>query len=111
VSRSPAFLNQKSPLKHDVFGDLENPFVKHGTHLVHEPVIQLSAPIGFTNKFNAKSNLGKRYGADIKLLKRATRHKGDNLCSGFGRRSSDKTLVQVTMPSEHNITHRQAIAY
>ena len=34
VSRFPAFLNQKSPLKDDVFGDLENPEVKHGTHLI-----------------------------------------------------------------------------
>lgn len=30
VTRFPAFLNQKSPLQHNVFGDLEDPLVKLG---------------------------------------------------------------------------------
>ena len=42
------------------FGDLENPLVKHWTHLIREPVIQLGASMDVANKLNAKSNLDKR---------------------------------------------------
>jgi len=64
----PAFLDQESPLEHDVFGYLENPMVEHRAHLVREPVIQLGAAIGFVNKLNAEANLGKCYRADVKLI-------------------------------------------
>src|SRR5580704_7569593 len=67
VSCSPAFLNQNAPFQHDVFGDWENPLVKHRTHLVCEPVIQLGAARGFDDKLDAESNLGKGYHADVKL--------------------------------------------
>ena len=30
MPRLPAFLNQKPPLEHNVFGNLENPLAKHG---------------------------------------------------------------------------------
>ena len=91
--RLSAFLDQKSPLEHDVFGDLENPMVEHRAHLVREPVIQLGAAVGFVNKLNAEANLGKSYRADVKLIQRALATKSTTLGSGFGRRSSDKTLV------------------
>jgi hypothetical protein len=66
-----AFLDQKSPLEHDVFGDLENPMVEHRAHLVREPVIQLGAAVGFVNKLDAEADLSKSYSADVKLIKRA----------------------------------------
>ena len=71
----PAFLDQESPLEHDVFGDLENPMVEHRADFVCEPVIQLGAAIGFVNKLNAEANLCKSYRADVKLIQRATGHK------------------------------------
>src|ERR1035438_9317590 len=54
VSRFPAILNQKPPLEHNVFGDLKNTPVKHGTNLVREPIVQLGPVIGFVNKLDAE---------------------------------------------------------
>jgi hypothetical protein len=59
VSRFPAFLNQKAPLQDNVFGDLKNPPVKHGAHLLREPVIQFGPSIGFRDKLDAEAKLGK----------------------------------------------------
>ena len=93
-----AFLDQKPPLNHDVFGDLKNPMVEHRAHLVCEPVIQLGATVWFVNKLDAKTDLSKGYRADVKLIKRAPGDKIDDLGSGLGRRSSDKTLVSRSHP-------------
>jgi hypothetical protein len=59
VSRFPAILHQLAPLEHDVFADLKNAPVKHGANLLREPVVQLGTVIGFANKLDAESNLGK----------------------------------------------------
>ena len=93
MARLSAFLDQKPPLEHDVFGDLENPMVEHRAHLVREPIIQFCAAVGFVNKLNAEANLGKSYSADVKLIQRATGYKIYDSRFRFGRRSSDKTLV------------------
>jgi len=71
MARLSAFLDQKSPLEHDVFGDLENPMVEHRSYLVREPVIQLGAAVWFVNKLDAEADLGESYRADVKLIKRA----------------------------------------
>jgi hypothetical protein len=78
VSRFPAILNQKPPLEHNVFGDLKNTPVKHGTNLVREPIVQLGPVIGFVNKLDAESNLGKSYRADMKVLKGTIGDEGHN---------------------------------
>ncbi len=73
-----AFLDQQSPLEHDVFGNLENPMVEHRAHLVCEPVIQLGAAVWIVNKLDAKTYFSKGYGADVKLIKRASGDKIDD---------------------------------
>ena len=78
VSRFPAFLNQQPSLQHNVFGDLQNPPVKHRPHLVRKPVVQLGAAVGFADKLNTKANFGKGYGADIELPKRTGGNEGHN---------------------------------
>ena len=78
VSRFSAILNQKPPLEHNVFGDLKNTPVKHGTNLVGEPIVQLGAVIGFVNKLDAESNFGKSYRADMKVLKGTIGDEGHN---------------------------------
>jgi len=74
-----AFLNQKPPLEHDVFGHLENPMGEHRAHLVSEPVVQLGAAVGFIDKLDAEPDLGKSYRANVKLIKRATGDKAYDL--------------------------------
>ncbi len=71
VAGLPAFFNQYPPLEHNVLGDRKNPLVEHGTDLVREPLVQLGAAIGFTDKLYAKSNLGKSDHADMELLRAA----------------------------------------
>ena len=55
MPRLPAFLNQKLPLEHDVFGNLENPFAEHGPDLIREPVVEVGAAIGLTDQLNAET--------------------------------------------------------
>jgi hypothetical protein len=57
----PAFLNQKPPLEHNVFGNLENPFAEHGPDFIREPVIEIGAPVGLTDQLNTEPNLGEGY--------------------------------------------------
>ena len=63
MSRLPAFLNQKPPLEHNVFGNLENPLAKHGPDFIREPVIELRAAIGFTT-----NSMPKRISARVTAL-------------------------------------------
>jgi len=76
VTRFPAFLNQQPPLEQNLFRDLENAAIEHGTHLVHQPVVQFNPAMGLVDKFDAKSNLGQGYYADVKLLQRAAGYEG-----------------------------------
>jgi hypothetical protein len=79
MPRLPAFLNQKPPLEHNVFGNLENPFAKHGPDLIRQPVIEVRAAIGLSDQLNAEANLGEGYSADVKLIKRTTGNERHNL--------------------------------
>ena len=109
VPRLSAFLNQKPPLENNVFGNLENPFAKHGPNLTREPVIEVGAAGGLTDQLYAETNLGQGYRADVKLIERTTGNERNNLCSGLGRRSSERILVS----SNHAIRtqcHAQAYA-
>lgn len=74
MSRFPTFLNQKPPLEHDVLRNWEDTAVKHGTHFMREPVVQSVAAMGVANKLYTKSNFGKGYNTDMKLLQRTTGH-------------------------------------
>ena len=59
MPRLPAFLNQKPPLEHNVFGNLENPSAKHGPDLIRQPVIEVRAATRFTDHLNAETKLGE----------------------------------------------------
>jgi hypothetical protein len=41
MPRLPAFLDEKPPLEHDVFGNLENPFTRHGPDVIRQPAIEI----------------------------------------------------------------------
>jgi len=93
VASFPAFLNQHSPLEHDVLADRKNPLLEHRTELVCEPFIQLGAAIWFTdqlmpNRISAKVTTLIWSCSSSWVVTNAT-----TLGSGFGRRSSDKMLV------------------
>ena len=92
MARLPPFLDQKEPLEQDVFGDLENPMVEHRAHLVREPVIQLGAAVWFANKLDAKTDLGKCYGTDVKLIKWAPGNKIDDFGFRFRAAQSGQNI-------------------
>jgi hypothetical protein len=58
-----AFLDQKPPLEHDVFGDLENPTIEHRPHFVREPIIQSARRLG-----SSTSSMPKRISARVTAL-------------------------------------------
>ena len=78
VCRLPAFFNQQAPRENDIFGNLENPLLKHGPHPLREPLVQLRSANGFRNKFNSESNFSKGNGADLELRKGPIGDKGNN---------------------------------
>ena len=41
VARFTTLLNQKSPLKHDVFGNLKHSIGEHWSHFMIEPIVEL----------------------------------------------------------------------
>ena len=111
VALLAAFLDQKPPLEHDVFGDLENPMVEHRAHLVGEPIIQFGAAVGFVYKLDAEADLGKSYRADVKLVKRAP---VDKIYDSRFRLWAGAVLTRYwyreAMPSERNTSNRKADA-
>jgi hypothetical protein len=106
VPRLAAFLYQKASSQHDVFSDRKNSLVKHGPHPMHEPVIQRKAAAGFADKFNAKSNLGERYSADVQLIKRLTGNKLTTSVQAWAVAIPTKCWCRATTPSEHDVAHR-----
>jgi hypothetical protein len=57
----------------------KNPPVKHGTHLVTEPFIQIGATTRLADKLNTKSNFGHGYDANVKIVKRLPSNESHNL--------------------------------
>jgi hypothetical protein len=109
MARLPPFLDQKAPLEHDVFGDLENPMVEHRSHLVREPVIQLGAAVWFVNKLDAKADLGESYRADVKLIKRAPSRQNLRLSvPALGGAVLTRHWYREATPSECNTSNREA---
>lgn len=90
MPRLPAFLNQKPPLEHYVFGNLENPFAKHGPDLIRQPVIEVRAAIGLTDQLNAEANLGEGYSADVKVSSGQPATNATTFCSGLDRLIGDR---------------------
>jgi hypothetical protein len=111
MPRLPAFLNQKPPLEHNVFGNLENPFSEHGPDLICEPIIEIGAAIGLTDQLNAEANLGEGYSADVKLIKRTTGNERHNLLLRLGPPQFRENIrIEPTTPSEPSVTHRHTLA-
>jgi hypothetical protein len=105
--RFAAFLNQKPPFRHDVFRDLEDTAVKHGTHLVRRRLLQFRAPIDFANKLNSEANLGNGYNFDAKVFQSANRSKIQRPSyRALAVVIPAEHLYRAATPSERNITHR-----
>src|SRR5258708_1483563 len=45
VSGFASFLDEQTPLEHDVFSHLKNALLKHGSDFVREPIVQLTADV------------------------------------------------------------------
>ena len=70
IVRLAAILDQQSPFEHDVFGYREHALLEHGSYFVRKPVAELGATTGVGDEFNAKSNFGEGYRADMEKLER-----------------------------------------
>jgi hypothetical protein len=88
-----AFFHQNPPAKQDVLGHRQNSLIEHGPYCVRKPAIQFVAAFARVQPLDAEAELGQCDRADVKLIKRTGRNKGQNLGSGLGRRISDKILV------------------
>ncbi len=79
IARLAAILDQQSPFEHDIFGDREYALLEHRSYLVRKPVAELGSTPGVGDEFNAKSNFGEGYRADMEKLERLS---GDE-CEDF----------------------------
>jgi hypothetical protein len=104
----PAFLNQKPPPEHNVFGNLENPFAKHGPNLICEPLIEIGAPIGLTDQLNAETNFGEGYSADVKLIERTTGNESHNPLFRLGPPQLRED-IRIEQPRNQNPASRTGI--
>ena len=74
MSALPAFLDEKAPFEHNVFGDREHSIFEHRPHFVRQPIVELGPLGGIGREFNAEANFGQCDGADVKLLERLAPH-------------------------------------
>src|SRR5438128_2038159 len=65
-----AFLDEKTPLEHDVFGYRKHSLIEHGPHSDGQPVLELSTANRVADHLDAVADLGERHRADEKILQR-----------------------------------------
>ncbi len=79
VSGFPSFLDEQTPLEHDVFSHLKNALLKHGSDFVREPIVQLTADVGVRHEFNAEADFGEGNAANEQPIERLRSDEGDDL--------------------------------
>src|ERR1700674_5514777 len=79
VSGFASFLDEQTPLEHDAFSHLENALLKHWSDFVREPIVELTAGVGFRHEFNAEADFGEGNAADEQPIERLRSDEGDDL--------------------------------
>jgi hypothetical protein len=106
----PSF-NQKPPLKHNVFRNRQDALLKHGPHLVCQPIVQLGAPSRIGDQFNAEPDLCERCRAGEETIKRLRRHEGLRLWAQVGDAAARREYsYRAANPSRSCVAHRHRSA-
>jgi hypothetical protein len=100
VAGLAAVFHQEPPLEHDFFRDRQNTLLEHRPYLVREPVIEFGSLGRIGHDLDPELYFGERYSTDVKQFERWTAMNATTLRSGFGRRSSDKTLISSSQAAE-----------
>jgi hypothetical protein len=79
VSGFPSFLDEQTPLEHDVFSHLKNALLKHWSDFVREPIVQVTADVGVGHEFNAEADFGEGNAANEQPIERLRSDEGDDL--------------------------------
>ena len=69
VTNLAASFNKKSPLEHDILGNVEHPLIEHGSNPITKPRIELRATYRIGRSFNTVTNFSERHGTDEQILK------------------------------------------
>jgi hypothetical protein len=79
VSGFPHFLDEQTPLEHDVFSHLKYALLKHWPDFEREPIVELSADVGVGHEFNAEADFGEANAANEQPIEWLRSDEGDDL--------------------------------
>src|SRR5579883_453886 len=104
---APLF-DQKPPLEHHVFRDLQDALLERRPNFMRQPVVQLRALSRVGDELNAEPDFGKGDRADKEVIEWLSRDERHDF--GLGSRATQLgENVGVEQPTRHRLTSRTGI--